>query len=110
MTEPIMYVAWARVLLNRSTIQATAGSIRPIAEVHAAKARSTKNTVEKKTPPAIWPNASGNVSKTSPGPSPGSRALANTSGNIASPARIAIAVSAVTTAADAKVIDVSSGR
>ncbi len=105
-----MTAACALVLLKCSTSQATAGSMSPIADVHAANDSRMKKMVEKNTPPDICPNASGSVSNTRPGPSAGSSPFANTSGKITRPASIAIAVSAVTTAAEEPVIEVSSGR
>ncbi len=107
---PIMTAACARVRLNRSTSHATAGSISPSADVHAANDSRMKNRVEKNAPPGICPRASGKVWNTRPGPSAGSRPFAKTSGNITSPASIAMSVSAVTTAPEAPMIEVSSGR
>src|SRR5690606_12418067 len=64
---------------------ATAGSIRLIAEVHAAKVSSTKNRTATITPPGICPNASGSDWNTRPGPEAGSNPFANTIGKITSP-------------------------
>ncbi len=54
-------------------IHATAGSIRLIPEVKAAKASSRKNNAPKIAPPGNCPKASGKVSNIRPGPALGSR-------------------------------------
>src|SRR5690606_8587319 len=89
---------------------ATAGSIRLIADVHAANVSSTKNRVATNAPPGICPNASGSDWNTSPGPEAGSRPFANTIGKITSPARSATEVSTTTTAKHERGIDSFSGK
>ena len=105
-----MIAAARRVRPKRSTVQATAGSIRPMAEVSAAKLSSTKNSVENTMPPLIWPNASGSVRNTRSGPASGSSPLANTIGKMIMADNKAMNVSANTTVIEAFGIDVSCGR
>jgi hypothetical protein len=88
--------------LVASLSHATGASSMPIADVSAAKNRSTKNTVPNTSPPVTWPKAKGSVMKTRPGPPAGSRPYMKMIGKIARPASSATAVSAPTImAADA---------
>ena len=59
----------------------------------AAKLINTKNRVPQRRPPAIWLKIFGRVTKTSPGPSPGSTPKAKQAGKITSPAISATTVS-----------------
>ena len=76
-----------------------------IDELNAAIATKTKNPVPKKVPPHIPEKAIGSVSNNKPGPEPGARPLANTSGKIAMPAIKAINVSSPATTITAFEID-----
>ena len=60
-TKPVITEARRRLTSLFSTNHATAGSIKEMAELHAAKTKSKKNKPPKKAPPGIWPKAMGNV-------------------------------------------------
>src|SRR5690606_19967138 len=107
---PTSNAAFGRSRPRVSMKYATAGSIRLIADVHAANVSSTKNSTATITPPGIWPKASGSDWNTSPGPDAGSSPFANTIGKITSPERSAIDVSNATTATHERGIDSFSGR
>ena len=93
--EPVTRAALVRRLMLRcSATRATAGSMIAMEEVIAANARSRKNRKPNKAPAGMLPKAIGNVTNIRPGPSPGARPLANTSGKITSPAIRATSVSA----------------
>ena len=76
-----------------STIHATDGSSKLMAEVNAAKPNKIKNREPNNLPPNICPNASGSVLNIRPGPPAASRPNENTIGNIIIPASNAIEVS-----------------
>ncbi len=103
-------VARKRVTPVFSTSQATAGSIREIAELHAANMSNKKKMAAKTLPKGICPKAMGSVVKISPGPELGSRPLANTIGKIAIPASNATAVSAKAIAIPAPAMDTFLGK
>ena len=113
-TPPIQHnrakptVAFIRVMPNFSN-QAMPGSIKEIDELNAAIDTSTKKPVPKNAPPHISEKAIGSVSKSKPGPEPGSKPLANTNGKIAMPATKAIKVSRKATVTEALGIDWLSG-
>jgi len=86
-------VAFNLVIFFSSTRYATTTSKTEIVDVRAAIARSKKNKIAKKYPPAICSKTNGSVIKTKPGPSPGFTLKAKTAGKIATPARMAIRVS-----------------
>jgi hypothetical protein len=65
-----------------------------IEDVSAATTSSTKKTPPNTAPAGMLPKAIGSVTKTRPGPCPGSSPFANTSGNSATPASTATSVSA----------------
>ena len=81
------------MVLSDSTIQATPGSINEIEELNAAILKRIKNRVPNSTPKGMFAKAIGNVTKTSPGPSVGSKPFAKTIGKIAIPAKRATPVS-----------------
>ncbi|MNN85160.1 hypothetical protein D3C81_2024160 [compost metagenome] len=99
-----------RPMPNFSPSQAMVGSISEMVEVSAASASMMKNRPPTSAPSGIWPKAIGRVTKISPGPEPGSRPLANTSGKIARPASRATAVSASATISEVRTIEVPAGR
>ena len=106
---PMTKAAVARPILYFSTIHATIGSAKEIAELHAAKETNTKNIVPKITPALICPKAMGNVWNRRPGPALGSKPFAKTIGKIAKPAIIATAVSKKATITTVLATDVFFG-
>src|SRR5690606_12653826 len=110
MIAPTTIAAFGRVQFHVSITNATAGSRMLIAEVQAANDSSRKKSVATTTPPGIWPNASGNDWKASPGPAAGSSPCAKAIGKITSADNNAIDVSDKTTATVERGIDSSSLR
>src|SRR5690606_3026071 len=86
-----------RLLPERSTQNATAGSSMEIAELQAAIATNTKKITPKTWPIITLPKAIGSVTNIRPGPALGSRPAANTIGNSARPAVSATTVSSSAT-------------
>ncbi len=78
--------------------------------VIAAKQSNTKNKVPNKELKGICPNATGMVTKISPGPLPGSSPEANTTGKMARPASKATMVSATAIVPAARGMDTSLGN
>ena len=93
-----------------STIHATDGSSKLMAEVNAAKPNKIKNRDPNNLPPDICPNASGRVCNIKPGPPAASKSYENTIGNITIPANNAIEVSHKMIAMLDLKIDSSFGR
>ena len=91
--KPNPPAATDRLVFNDSTIQATPGSNKEMAELRAAMLNKMKNNFPKIMPSGILAKAQGKVTKTRPGPAAGSKLLAKTIGKIAIPARIATKVS-----------------
>ena len=87
--------AFSLLILNLSIPKDTTASNIDMVLVRAAKANNKKNSIPNIYPPGIWGNTLGNVTNTRPGPLSGSIPKANTTGNIAIPAKIAIKVSAI---------------
>ncbi len=85
------------------------GSMIAMIDVTAAKASSRKNNAPNTAPPGMLTKAVGRVLKIRPGPSAGSRPLANTIGKIISPASSAISVSAPAMMTADRVSDTSFG-
>ena len=73
-----------------------------IALVRAAKTSITKKTTDKNAPPVIWASAVGRVTKSNPGPAPGSMPNVNTMGKITRDAARATSVSAPAVASEAE--------
>ena len=101
-------VAAARLIPIFSS-QEMPGSINEIEELNAAMVTNRKNAAPKYSPFHIVENAIGNDSNSYPGPEPGSRLLAKTSGKIVMPATSAISVSRKATEATAPAIEVLAG-
>ena len=99
-----------RLALYRSTRNASAGSMREMAEVTAAKLTRTKNTAPTTAPSGRLPKATGRVTNSSPGPSPGSRpGVAKTMGKMARPAASATTVSSTAMVPTVVVMEVRAG-
>ncbi len=90
----IIKFALARPICFASINQATQGSSREIAELHAAIETKTKNTAPISSPPGMLPKATGRLINIRPGPALGSMpGVANTIEKIINPEIIATELS-----------------